>query len=160
VGGGDARGSGQKALVPFDNLIVFATNLDPASLVDEAFLRRIRYKIEIGDPSPEAYRRIADDQAALGALERCVSLQPRDADLLLDLGQAYLRAGRASDAREVLERGIGYQPGYGDYYLVLGIVEYSEGDVDRARERFERFLALAPERRAEVEVWLARTESR
>lgn len=50
--------SGQKALVPFDNVVVFATNLEPASLVDEAFLRRIRYKVEIGDPSPEEYKRI------------------------------------------------------------------------------------------------------
>ncbi|MDY0004817.1 MAG: hypothetical protein RBU30_26200, partial [Polyangia bacterium] len=50
--------SGQKALVPFDNVVVFATNLEPASLVDEAFLRRIRYKVEIGDPSPGDYKQI------------------------------------------------------------------------------------------------------
>ena len=50
--------SGQKAKVPFDNLIVFSTNLDPKDLVDEAFLRRIRYKIEVGDPSPENFKKI------------------------------------------------------------------------------------------------------
>lgn len=50
--------SGQKIRVPFDNLVVFATNLEPKSLVDEAFLRRIRYKIEIGDPSTYAYKHI------------------------------------------------------------------------------------------------------
>jgi hypothetical protein len=50
--------SGQKVQVPFDNLVVFATNLAPASLVDEAFLRRIRYKIEVGDPSESAYKHI------------------------------------------------------------------------------------------------------
>jgi len=50
--------SGQKVRVPFDNLVVFATNLDPRSLVDEAFLRRIRYKIEVGDPSVYGYKHI------------------------------------------------------------------------------------------------------
>ncbi len=50
--------SGQKMRVPFDNLVVFATNLDPSSLADEAFLRRIRYKIEVEDPSEIAYKHI------------------------------------------------------------------------------------------------------
>ena len=39
-------------------MVVFSTNLDPADLVDEAFLRRIRHKIEITDPSFEEYREI------------------------------------------------------------------------------------------------------
>ena len=43
--------TGKKFQVPFDVLTVFATNLDPASLADEAFLRRIPYKIAIQDPS-------------------------------------------------------------------------------------------------------------
>ena len=50
--------TGRKFQVPFDVLIVFATNLDPASLVDEAFLRRIPYKIAIEDPSVEEFTRI------------------------------------------------------------------------------------------------------
>jgi SpoVK/Ycf46/Vps4 family AAA+-type ATPase len=37
---------------------VFSTNLPPKDLVDEAFLRRLRHKIEVGDPSYEAYRGI------------------------------------------------------------------------------------------------------
>src|SRR5215510_8949506 len=43
--------SGKKFQVPFDVLSVFATNLDPKSLADEAFLRRIPYKIAVGDLS-------------------------------------------------------------------------------------------------------------
>jgi SpoVK/Ycf46/Vps4 family AAA+-type ATPase len=39
-------------------LVVFSTNLPPRDLVDEAFLRRLRHKIEIGDPSYEDYREI------------------------------------------------------------------------------------------------------
>lgn len=50
--------TGKKIQVPFDSLIVFATNLDPASLADEAFMRRIPYKIEIGDPTLDRFTRI------------------------------------------------------------------------------------------------------
>lgn len=58
--------NGRKVEVPFDVLIVFSTNLPPKDLVDEAFLRRLRHKIEIGDPSYEEYReifkRVANDK--------------------------------------------------------------------------------------------------
>ncbi len=50
--------NGRKVEVPFDVTIVFSTNLPPKDLVDEAFLRRLRHKIEIGDPSYEEYREI------------------------------------------------------------------------------------------------------
>jgi SpoVK/Ycf46/Vps4 family AAA+-type ATPase len=50
--------TGRKVEVPFDVLVVFSTNLPPRDLVDEAFLRRLRHKIEIGDPSYEEYRDI------------------------------------------------------------------------------------------------------
>ncbi len=50
--------NGRKIEIPFDVMVVFSTNLDPADLVDEAFLRRIRHKIEITDPSFEEYREI------------------------------------------------------------------------------------------------------
>ena len=50
--------TGKKFQVPFDVLIVFATNLSPASLADEAFLRRIPYKIAVGDPTLDEFSRI------------------------------------------------------------------------------------------------------
>jgi MoxR-like ATPase len=50
--------TGKKIQIPFDVLVVFATNLDPKSLADEAFLRRIPYKIAIENPSIEQYARI------------------------------------------------------------------------------------------------------
>lgn len=50
--------TGRKIEVPFDVLIIFSTNLAPRDLVDEAFLRRIRHKIEISDPSWDEYREI------------------------------------------------------------------------------------------------------
>jgi hypothetical protein len=50
--------TGKKIQVPFDVFTVFATNLDPASLGDEAFLRRIPYKIAVEDPTIEQFTRI------------------------------------------------------------------------------------------------------
>jgi MoxR-like ATPase len=50
--------TGRKVEVPFDVMVVFSTNLPPRDLVDEAFLRRLRHKIEVGDPSYEEYREI------------------------------------------------------------------------------------------------------
>lgn len=50
--------TGKKFQVPFDVLIIFATNLEPSSLADEAFLRRIPYKIAIEDPSVEQFTAI------------------------------------------------------------------------------------------------------
>ena len=50
--------TGQKIEVPFEVLIVFSTNLEPRDLVDEAFLRRIRHKIDIVDPNFDEFREI------------------------------------------------------------------------------------------------------
>jgi predicted ATPase with chaperone activity len=50
--------TGRKIEVPFFVLIVFSTNIDPRDLVDEAFLRRIRHKIEFGDPTYDEFREI------------------------------------------------------------------------------------------------------
>ena len=50
--------SGKKIQVPFEQLIIFSTNLEPSDLVDEAFLRRIPYKIEIIDPSPQEFHKL------------------------------------------------------------------------------------------------------
>ncbi len=50
--------TGRKVEVVFDVLVIFSTNLPPKDLVDEAFLRRLRHKIEITDPTFEEYREI------------------------------------------------------------------------------------------------------
>ena len=50
--------SGKKLQVPFDQLIIFSTNLEPKDLVDGAFLRRIPYKIEVPDPSVDEFREL------------------------------------------------------------------------------------------------------
>src|SRR3954447_18911361 len=50
--------TGKKVEVPFDQLIVFSTNMAPKDLVDEAFLRRIQNKIHVTNPSVEIFREI------------------------------------------------------------------------------------------------------
>jgi predicted ATPase with chaperone activity len=50
--------SGRKLVVPVDCFVIFSTNLEPRSLADEAFLRRIHYKIEVSGPAREEYARI------------------------------------------------------------------------------------------------------
>jgi len=90
-------GTGVKFSVPFDCLPIFSTNLDPTEVVDEAFLRRIRFKIEIEGPTRAEYAEILrgvcsergieyDDEAVrflyekyhdgLGIVPRCC--HPRD----------------------------------------------------------------------------------
>jgi len=50
--------TGKKIQVPFDQLIVFSTNLEPKELVDDAFLRRIPYKINVTDPTEAEFRQL------------------------------------------------------------------------------------------------------
>lgn len=50
--------SGKKIQVPFDQLVVFSTNLEPKDLVDDAFLRRIPYKIEVTNPPESDFRKL------------------------------------------------------------------------------------------------------
>ena len=50
--------NGIKFQVPFDVLLIFCTNIDPKELLDEAFLRRIPYKVKLEDPSEEKFRNI------------------------------------------------------------------------------------------------------
>ena len=47
--------TGKKIQVPFEQLIIFSTNLEPSDLVDEAFLRRISYRIELTDPDEKEF---------------------------------------------------------------------------------------------------------
>jgi MoxR-like ATPase len=61
---------GKKIEIPFEMLVVFASNLDPFELVDPAFLRRIQTKIKIGevtdDQFREIFRRVAADRGIKG----------------------------------------------------------------------------------------------
>ncbi len=82
--------TGKKFEIPFDQLIVFSTNLDPKELVDEAFLRRIKYKIEVSNPDEKAYREIfrrVCDSSGIPYVDQAVTYliehyyKPREMDL-------------------------------------------------------------------------------
>lgn len=93
--------TGRKLEVPFAVLLVFATNLPPADLVDEAFLRRIRHKIEITSPSFESYREIFNRLCA----ERNIPEDERALRYLLQ--EHYVKKNRklrASHPRDILDQ--------------------------------------------------------
>jgi hypothetical protein len=93
--------TGKKFQVPFDVLTVFATNLEPASLADEAFLRRIPYKIPIEDPTVEEFARILE----MNCRRRDLPFNPKMAEYLHS--QHYARPGRplrACHPRDLLDQ--------------------------------------------------------
>ncbi len=80
--------TGKKIEVPFEQLIIFSTNLDPGELIDEAFLRRIPYKIHVDDPGEDEFLRLFEAYGkTLGCTFRREAVQQ-----LLDVH--YLRVGR------------------------------------------------------------------
>ena len=54
--------TGKSFSIPFEELVMFSTNLEPEDLMDPAFLRRLPYKIEVGAPSLENYREIFEKE--------------------------------------------------------------------------------------------------
>jgi predicted ATPase with chaperone activity len=93
--------TGRKIEVPFDVLVIFSTNLPPKDLVDEAFLRRLRHKIEIDDPSYEDYRRIFQEVA------KQKGIQYSDQGLAYLLQEWYIKVNRklrASHPRDLCDQ--------------------------------------------------------
>jgi len=87
--------------VPFDQLLIFSTNLDPRQLVDEAFLRRIKFKIEIRDPDEAQYRRIWE----LVCRSRRVELDESGIDYLIQKWyKPYNRPYRMCQPRDILDQ--------------------------------------------------------
>ena len=82
--------SGKKIQVPFEQLIIFSSNLERRELVDEAFLRRIPYKIEIGDPSEEEFHHLFQ----LGCYQFGCDYRAEVVEYLLE--SHYRTVGRAS----------------------------------------------------------------
>jgi SpoVK/Ycf46/Vps4 family AAA+-type ATPase len=72
--------SGQKCAVPFDVFVIFATNLQPNDLVDEAFLRRIQHKVLAESPTPAEFTRIFDNYCRSKQLD----VEPQLAQCLID----------------------------------------------------------------------------
>jgi predicted ATPase with chaperone activity len=91
--------SGKKFQVPFEQLIIFSTNLDPKDLVDDAFLRRIRHKVQIQAPARDVYEKIFSAVCKrLG-----MAVLPEAVDYLYNRYYTQGRSPRASDCRDLLE---------------------------------------------------------
>ena len=91
--------TGKKIEVPFEQLILFSTNLDPSALVDEAFLRRIPYKIEVTDPDEAEFKRLFE--AAAEAID-CRYDEPAVEHLLERHYRSQGRPLRRCHARDLL----------------------------------------------------------
>lgn len=91
--------NGKKFQVPFEQLIIFSTNLDPKDLVDDAFLRRIRHKVGINAPTRDVYERIF--QANCKRLG--MNFDHTAVDYLYERYYSRGRTPRASDCRDLLE---------------------------------------------------------
>lgn len=91
--------TGKKFAVPFSQLTVFSGNLAPHELADGAFIRRIRHKIGIGEPSERQFREIFRQQ--------CESRQIKYDDWLINrlLSQCYnpQNPPKSCDPRDLLE---------------------------------------------------------
>jgi hypothetical protein len=91
--------TGKKFAVPFEQLIIFSTNLDPRELVDEAFLRRIRHKIAIGTPEKDLFT----DIFQLACRQRGIPYSPVALDYLYSTYYDRGKPPRSSDPRDLLE---------------------------------------------------------
>lgn len=91
--------AGKKFEIPFEQLIIFSTNLDPRDLVDDAFLRRIRHKVEVNAPTRDVYERIFNMNAKRLGMSPC----PEAIDYLYDRYYNAGRSPRASDCRDLVE---------------------------------------------------------
>jgi hypothetical protein len=91
--------SGKKFQVPFEQLIIFSTNLDPKDLVDDAFLRRIRHKMGVNAPQRDVYERIFQANCKRLGMNFC----PEAVEYLYERYYLRGRTPRASDCRDLLE---------------------------------------------------------
>lgn len=91
--------NGKKFQVPFEQLIIFSTNLDPKDLVDDAFLRRIRHKVQVQAPTRDIYEKIFNNYARKLGMHS----SPDAIDYLYERYYSRGRSPRASDCRDLLE---------------------------------------------------------
>ena len=92
--------TGQKIQVPLRHVLIIATNLDPATVTDPAFLRRMGYRLFLGTPTPEQYAQIFK----LYAEGHGASVAPAVLDSLLARYRAENRELRSCEPRDLIER--------------------------------------------------------
>ena len=90
--------SGRKVEMPFRAMVAISTNLSPGQLLDEAYLRRLAYKVHMPDPTPQVYQRIFErERQRLGI--------PANSGALPQIGSLYgSQPIRGNHPRDLLER--------------------------------------------------------
>jgi hypothetical protein len=92
---------GKKIQVPFDQLVILCTNLEPRDLADEAFLRRIPYKISVENPTEAVFFRLCEQQCH----ELKIPFNAKAIEYLLD---RYFRGGkrqmRSCHPRDIMQQ--------------------------------------------------------
>ena len=117
--------TGRKIEVPLDVLVIFSSILPPKDLVDEAFLRRLRHKIEVGDPSYENFREIFKRDA------KSKGIPYNDKGLAYLLQEWYIKTNRklrASHPRDICDQ-------------ILDISQYLSAEPTMDREMLDRAAA-------------------
>ncbi len=94
--------TGKKIEVPFEQILVFVTNLNPKDLVDEAFLRRMGYRLAFKTPSAETYSQILQKYMA----SRGLSYRPELLFVLLARYERDNREMKACEPRDLVERSL------------------------------------------------------
>lgn len=131
--------TGKKFRVPFDTIVVFATNIEPYKLADEAFLRRIRNKIYVEDPTLENYLEIFKRYCE----KKAISFDPSAIDYLYQ--EYYLKyriSLRSCHPRDLIEQ-------------IVSIAKFNEIPPSLDRELLDRacriyFLLKEPEPEPEL----------
>jgi hypothetical protein len=92
--------TGQKIQIPFLQSVIIATNLDPEQVTDPAFLRRMGYRLYLGEPTPDRYSRIFERYAN----GQGMSIPPGLVAGLLERYRSEKRELRCCEPRDLIER--------------------------------------------------------
>lgn len=92
--------TGKKIEVPFEQLVVFSTNLDENDLADQAFLRRMGYRARVEPPTAAAYGQIF----ARAASARGIEYSPACLDHILHKYVAEEKQMKGCEPRDLLDR--------------------------------------------------------
>ena len=94
--------TGKKIQVPFEQLLIFATNLNVDDLADQAFLRRVGYRLTVHAPSTDTYARIFQRYAE----SRGLTFDPKVVEELLSRYTREQREMKCCDPGELIERSL------------------------------------------------------
>jgi len=92
--------NGRKVEMPFEQLVIFSTNLDEAAMIDEAFLRRLGYRVRVEVPTPSAYTEIFKRAANAQG----ITINEASLDYVLGKYAGEGRLMKSSEPRDLLNR--------------------------------------------------------